>query len=76
MYPDVSDVRPIEPCGGLESAGGARLLKAIAHKELTGIFNDDGLSLHSEMLIVKVPTRVACYLVDNLFFAKSLLVRA
>lgn len=35
-------------------SGGSRLLKAIAHKELASVLNDDALSLHSEMLIVKV----------------------
>jgi hypothetical protein len=37
------------PC----TAGGAKFFKSIAQRELLSILSDDGLSLYSEMLIIK-----------------------
>lgn len=41
-------------------AGGARFFKSIGQRELLSILSDDSLSLHSEMLIIKVQTGTAC----------------
>ncbi len=49
--------------------GGSRLLKAIAHKELASVLNDDALSLHSEMLIVKV-MQFSLWILPNPIMAK------
>jgi hypothetical protein len=42
--------QPLSEC----HAGGAKFFKSIAQRELLSILSDDGLSLYSEMLIIKV----------------------